>query len=220
MELFLLLWFYDNRWFFNLKISILCFKNSWIIPLFLHAFLMTICIYYLCLHSSVDCEANLRAWLIGHSFFSFLLVLNIVLFMKKITEIYDKERSFLEHTKKIYPVMRGEQNKLDLWVRRESIRSCNGKTLMILGLISLSWSLLLLGFYRSKQVYKNCDIIIRKMLDMHSMFIFFGNMPIIILFLSFLTVKTFSFVSTYLCPDLQIWMSEPWKNEEIEAEKS
>jgi hypothetical protein len=147
-------------------------------------------------------------------------MINIVLFMNKISKIYGEELNFLERSKKIFPILKGQQNKLDFWVRRESIRGFYGVLLLILGIVSLAWSFLIISFYHSHQVYKNCDLIIRKMLDVHSMFIFLGNIPIVVLFFSLITVKTFSFISTFTCPDLLICMSKPFKNEVIEAEKA
>jgi len=217
MELLLLLWFYDNRWFFNLKISIICFKNSWIIPLFLNAIMMTICLYFLIMKNGLDCEAHLRQWLYLRTFFSLLIILNILVFMIKITDLYEEEIQFLEKSKKIYPVLKGEMNKLDFWVRRKSMRTWPGICLLILGLISLTWSFMIVTFYHSDHVYKNCDIIIRKLLDIHSMFIFLGNIPIILILLTLLTVKIFSLISSYVCPGLLISLSTPFKNEIIEA---
>ena len=220
MELLLLLWFYDNRWFFNFKISILCFKNAWIIPLFLNALLMTICIYYLNIDSSFHCEKSLRAWLYIRTIFSLLLVINILVFMTKISDLYDKEIEFLQKSKKIYPILNGEMNKLDIWVRRQSIRSVYGMSLLILGLISLFWSFLIISFYHSNNMFKNCDIIIQQLLNIHSMFVFIGNIPIFIIFLSLITIKTISLISSYVCPDCLIFVSKPFHNEIIQAEDS
>ena len=94
MELLLWLWFYDPRWFFNFKISVDCYKNAWLIPLFLHLFLMFVCLYYLQISETFSCDRSLKLWLYSRTFFSFLLSVTIVFFQVKISKVNRKEKSY------------------------------------------------------------------------------------------------------------------------------
>ena len=212
MELMLMLWFYDNHWFFDFKISIICFKNSWIVPIFLNALLLTVGIYNFFINLSVICDSNMQTWLIIRGLFSISLIINIIIFMRKISKLINEVSDFLHGTKKIYPALKGENDKLDFWIRREAFRSIYGISLLILGKISLIWSILIITYYKSHDVNKNCDLMIMKLLDYHSLVIFIGNIPILIMFISLIFVKSSVLLFPYICPIFFIF-SNKIKNE-------
>ena len=208
MELLLWLWFYDPRWFFNLKISIICYKNAWLIPLFLHMFLMFVCLYYLQISETFTCDRSLRLWLYSRTFFSFLISVNILFFKFKIIKVYNKEIGYFDNAKKIYPVLKYSMRHYDYWIRRKSLISTAGIILLILGFISLFWSYLIISFYHVQNYYSQCDLKIQKLLNFHSLFIFLGNVPLIMIIVFLLVIKVSSLIAAFLCPNCLISFSK------------
>jgi len=208
MELLLWLWFYDTRWFFNLKISVICYKNSWLIPLFLHIFLMVVCLYYINISATFSCDKSLRLWLYSRTFFSFLISVTIICFMFKISKVYKDENSYFDNAKKIYPALKNNMKQYDFWIRRKSLISTPGILLLILGLISLFWSYLIISFYHFQNYYADCDIKVQKLLSVHSFFIILGNVPLTLIILILIFIKIGSFICAYVCPGCLISVSK------------
>ena len=213
MELLLWFWFYDPRWFFNLKISIICYKNAWLIPLFLHMFLMFVCLYYLQISETFTCDRSLRLWLYSRTFFSFLISINILFFKFKIIKVYNKEIGYFDNAKKIYPILKYSMRHYDYWIRRKSLISTAGIILLILGFISLFWSYLIISFYHVQNYYSQCDVKIQKLLNFQSLFIFLGNVPLIIIIIFLLVIKVTSLISAFLCPNCLISFSKCLTND-------
>jgi hypothetical protein len=208
MELLLWFWFYDSRWFFNFKISVICYKNAWLIPLFMHTMLMFICLYYLQISETFSCDRSLRLWLYSRTFFSFLISLNIIFFKFKISDVYTKELAFFDNAKKIYPALTHSMRQYDYWIRRKSLISTPGILLLFLGFISLFWSYLIISFYHFQNYYGTCDIKIQKLLNLHSLFILLGNIPIILIICILLVIKLSSLVAAFACPNMLIAFSK------------
>lgn len=207
MELLLWLWFYDPRWFFNFKISIICYRNAWLIPLFLHLFLMFVCLYYLQISETFSCDKSLRLWLYSRTFFSFLISVTIVFFKFKILQVYHKEIAYFDNAKKVYPVLTYSMKQYDYWIRRQSLISTPGLILLLLGVISFFWSYLIISFYHFQNYYSKCDIKIQRLLNLHSLFILLGNIPIVAIFLILLIMKLTSLVTAFACPGLLVSIS-------------
>lgn len=208
MELLLWFWFYDPRWFFNFKISIICYKNAWLIPLFLHMFLMVICLYFLTISETFRCDRSLRLWLYSRTFFSFLISVTIVFFKFKIIKVYNKEIAYFENAKRIYPTLKYSMKHYDYWIRRKSLISTPGILLLFLGLISLFWSYLIISFYHFQNYYSQCDIKIQKLLNIHSLFIIIGNIPLFAVIFILLMIKLISLVAAFTCPSCLIAVSK------------
>lgn len=213
MELLLWLWFYDPRWFFNFKISIVCYKNSWLIPLFLHVILIIVSLFYLQISETFLCDTSLRLWLYSRTFFSFLISLNIIFFKFKIIEVYNTEIKYFDNAKKIYPVLKYSMKHYDYWIRRKSLISTSGLLLLILGIISLFWSYLIISFYHFQNYYEKCDEKIQKFLNIHSLLIFIGNIPLFAIIFFLLMFKLLSLISAYLCPYCLIYLSKYYMTE-------
>ncbi len=218
MELLLWFWFYDPRWFFNFRVSIICYKNAWLIPLFLNTFLMFVCLYYLQISETFSCDRSLRLWLYSRTFFSFLLSINIIFFKFKITHVYNKEISYFENAKKVYPMLKHSMKQYDYWIRRKSLISTCGILLLFLGLISLFWSYMIISLYHFQNYYSQCDIKIQKLLNIHSFFILIGNIPLLMIILILLVIKGVSLISAFLCPKLLIKVSKLWATEKPKVE--
>jgi hypothetical protein len=218
MELLLWFWFYDPRWFFNFKISIICYKNSWLIPLFLNTFLMFICLYYLQISETFSCDKSLRLWLYSRTFFSFLISLNIIFFIFKITDVNDKEMAYFDNAKQIYPALKHSMRQYDFFIRRKSLISTPGIILLFLGFISLFWSYLIVSFYHLQNYYGHCDIKVQKLLNIHSLFIFVGNVPIILIILFLVFIKLTSLICAFACPGLLISVSKLARSEKQKIE--
>jgi hypothetical protein len=218
MELLLWLWFYDPRWFFNFKISILCYKNAWLIPLFLHLFLMFVCLYYLQISETFSCDRSLKLWLYSRTFFSFLISVTIVFFKFKIAKVYQKETAYFDNAKKIYPILNYSMRHYDYWIRRKSLISTPGILLLFLGLISLFWSYLIISFYHFQNYYSKCDIKIQKLLNIHSLFILLGNVPLILIIIILVFMKVGSLIAAFICPDCLISASKCCSSEKPKVE--
>jgi hypothetical protein len=208
MELFLWMWFYDSRWFFNFKISVKCYKYAWLIPLFTNTILSGICFYFLHTTDSPNCEASLKLWLFSRTFFSVLISVNILFFMYKISNVYQKESSFFGNALKIYPSVKQTIENYDYWIRRKSLISTPGVLLLFLGIISLFWSYIMINLYYFEGKFVGCDEKILSLLNFNSFLIFIGNIPLLLVIIVLLLIKITSFVSAYLCPNLLIKISK------------
>jgi hypothetical protein len=218
MELLLWLWFYDPRWFFNFKISIICYKNAWLIPLFLHMFLMFVCLYYLQISETFSCDKSLRLWLYSRTFFSFLLSVTIVFFKFKILKVYNKEIAYFDNAKKIYPVLNYSMRQYDYWIRRKSLISTPGILLLFLGLISFFWSYLIISFYHFQNYYSKCDVKIQRLLNLHSLFILIGNIPLLAIIVILLVIKFSTALLAFTCPGSLVSISKLLSKEKPKVE--
>ena len=218
MELLLWLWFYDTRWLFNFKISIICYKNAWLIPLFLHSFLMAVCLYYLQLSATFSCDKSLKLWLYTRTFFSFLISMTIVFFMIKISEVHEKEQKAFETPVKIMPQLENNMRQYDFWIRRKSLLSTPGILLLFLGLVSMFWSCLIVSFYHFQDYYFKCETKIQNLLYVHSMVIIIGNSPLALVFIVMLFVKVSSLISAFLCPNFLISLSKMFSRQKMKVE--
>ena len=218
MELLLWLWFYDTRWLFNFKMSIICYKNAWLIPLFLHSFLMIVCLYYLQISSTFDCDKSLRLWLYTRTFFSVLLASTIIFFMVKISQVNDKEQKSFETPVKIMPALENNMRQYDYWIRRKSLLSTPGILLLFLGLVSLFWSCLIISFYHFQEYYFKCETRIQTLLNVHSFFIILGNLPLALIFAVMLIVKVGSFICAFLCPNFLIAISKFFSKQKMKVD--
>lgn len=204
MELLLWLWFYDPRWFFNFKISISLYLWTWIIPFFIHIFLSASSFYFI----KTECEASLRLWLFSRGFSSFLLAANILFFMIKIVKVNRKESSFFENAKKIYPALKDNVTRFDFWIRRKSLISTPGIILLFLGGISLFWSYVMFNLYFIDNKFNNCDENILTILNINTIIILIGNIPLIVVLLCLILFKITSYLAAYLCPNCLISVSK------------
>ena len=218
MELLLWLWFYDPRWFFNFKISVVCYKNAWLIPLFLHLFLMFVCLYYLQISETFSCDKSLKLWLYSRTFFSFLISMTIVFFQTKITALYLKETTYFDNAKKIYPVLEYSMKHYDYWIRRKSLISTPGILLLFLGLISLFWSYLIISMYHFQNYYSQCDVKIQRLLNIHSLLITIGNVPLVLVFIILIFMKVGSALFAFTCPDFLVSLSKCCTKEKSKVE--
>lgn len=218
MELLLWLWFYDTRWLFNFKISITCYKNAWLIPLFLHSGLMAVCLYYLQISATFTCDKSLRLWLYTRTFFSFLIGTTIIFFMVKISNIDEKERKAFETPVNIMPQLQNNMRQYDFWIRRKSLLSTPGILLLFLGLVSLFWSCLIISFYHFQDYYFKCESKIQKLLNVHSLIIIIGNSPLAFVFVVMIFVKVSSFICAFLCPNFLISISKFFSNSKMKVE--
>jgi len=218
MELLLWLWFYDYRWFFNLKVSVLCYKNAWFIPLFLHISMMSLCLYYLQISETFSCDRSLKLWLYARTFFSFLISCTIISFKFKIAQIYKKEIDYFENAKRVYPNLSQSMKHYDYWIRRKSLISTPGILLLLLGFISLFWSYLIISFYHFQNYYSSCDMKIQKVLNLHSLAILIGNVPLVLIIVILLFTKLLSLITAFLCPGFLISISKCCSSEKPNVE--
>lgn len=218
MELLLWLWFYDPRWFFNVKISVLCYKNAWLIPLFLHLFMMFVCLYYLQISETFSCDKSLKLWLYARTFFSFLISATIIFFKFKISQVYQKEIDYFDNAKRVYPSLNYSMKNYDYWIRRKSLISTSGIILLLLGIISLFWSYMIISFYHFQNYYSTCDIKIQKLLNMQSIIIIVGDAPLLFIIIILLLMKIGSLISAFACPGCLIYFSKSCSSEKPKVE--
>jgi hypothetical protein len=204
MELLLWMWFYDQRWFFNFKLSIKCFRFIWLIPLFVNLLLSVLCFYFLHYSDKPECHSSLKQWLFSRAFFSFLISINIVVFMGKIYYVNERENSYFENATKIYGPLKELAKKYDYWIRRKSLFSTPGVLMLILGVISMFWSYVIIRFHYIEDKFNNCEERMIKLLNFNSLFILIGNVPVLIVIILLLVVKLGSFIAAFLCPKLLI----------------
>jgi hypothetical protein len=208
MELLLWMWLYDQRFFFNYKLSIRFFKLAWLFPLIMHLTLATACVYFVQVKDVPNCESTLKLWLYSRILFSYLISLIIVVFMCKISAVRNKERHFFDNATQIYPLVNDTLNRYDYWIRRRSIISLPGIMLFFLGLISLFWSYVIIKLYYFDNQFRHCNQNVLTLLNINSIIIFTCNIPIGIVLLSLIFIKLGSVACAFVCPGFLIFISQ------------
>ena len=206
MELFLWLYFYDNRWLFNLKVPVNIYKYIWILPISLHSILISVGIYYLEIADNFRCDESLRIWLMHRILFSFLICLNMIVFMVKIGRAYEKENSYYEKARRVYPILNSSIHEYDYWTRRNSLFSTPGVLLLIQGIISLFWSYFITRLYKD-HYYSSCDLRLQQVLNIHSILIWYCNVALLAIFSVMSLLKVFFFITGCLNPNFFIKLS-------------
>lgn len=197
MELLLWLWCYDSSWFFNFKISSAFYLWIWLIPFAINLFLSVSSIYFI----RTECEASLRLWLFSRASSSILLCIFNVIFMIKISKVIQKETSFFENAKKIYPAINKNLNKIDFWIRRKSLVSTPGILLLFLGVISLFWSYIMFNFYFVENKFSECDPNVITILNINTYLILIGVIPIFLALLCVILIKITYYFGIHLFPN-------------------
>jgi hypothetical protein len=207
MELFLWLYFYDNRWLFNIRVPVKIYKYVWFLPIFLHSILISVGIYYLEIADNFRCDESLRIWLLHRILFSFLICLNMIVFMLKIQQAYEKENSYFERARRAYPVLNNCIHEYDYWIRRNSLFSTSGVLLLIQGFISLFWSYMITALYKD-HYYSTCDIRLQQVLNIHSILIWYCNVVLLVIFSVMSVLKVFFYLTGSLHPKFIIRLSQ------------
>ena len=213
MELLLWMWFYDPRWFFNIRIiSINFYKFTWLIPLMAHIWLVCYCIYLITYTSYSEvfsgCDKSVILWALSRIFFSFFISITIIIFMFKISFVFNREKKYFENAENIYPALKGHLDTYNFWIRRKSLISTPGIFLLFLGLISLFWSYLMIKMYYFERLFDKCENNLISFLNLNNMFIFFGNIPLLVLLIVVCFVKINYICCAFLCPKTYIWLSK------------
>lgn len=193
MELFLWLYFYDNRWLFNLKVPVNIYKYIWILPICIHSILISAAIYYLQFAHNFVCSDSVRIQLYQRTMFSFLICLNIIIFMVKITHFYEKENNYFSKAKRVFPILNHRIQEYDYWIRRNSLFSTSGMLLLFQSIISFVWS-----FYyavNNPQSLNQCNSKFEQIFDFHSDFIAYSNCLVLLMIALMVTIKVFFFLT-------------------------
>lgn len=201
MELLLWMWFYDTRWFFNFKVSVNFYRYIWFIPMIINIFLSIFSGYsFFYFNEQENCDLSLRSWLFNRAILSCLVALNILIFMIKIAKVNTKENSYFENAKKIYPAIESSITEFDFWIRRKSLISTPGLILLFLGMLNLFWSYLIINLYLIQNQFSGCNDRLLMVLNVNSIFIFIGSIPLLGLIVFLLLIKLFSFICAFICP--------------------
>lgn len=200
MELLLWLYLYDSRWLFNIKLTTKIHKYLWAVPIFIHFMLLSAGVYYLNFLDDYPCTKTLKMWIYHKTFFSILMIINIIIFLMKIQTLQQKERQQIEESTKNFNyhpqnhlnTISFEQTYLSFWVRRNALVSTSGVLLLIQGFTSIYYSHLIKNLITS-QYFRSCDYKIQKTLIFHSHSIFYGNLLIIFITAVMICVKIFHF---------------------------
>lgn len=201
MELLLWLYLYDNRWFFNLRLPTKLHKFLWAFPIFIHFMLLSAGVYYLNFVDDYQCTKTLKMWIYHKTFFSILMIINIIIFLMKIQTLLQKEKSHIEESTKIFNyhpqnhlnTLGFEQNYLSFWVRRNALTSTSGVLLLIQGFTNIYYSYLIKSLITS-QYFRSCDYKIQRALCLHSHSIFYSNLLIFSVIAAMIFIKVFHFI--------------------------
>lgn len=214
MELLLWLYLYDNRWFFDIKIHSKFYKILWIVPIFIHFMLFSMGIYYLNFVDDFQCTNSLKMWILHRTFFSVLIIINIIIFLIKIQSSLEKEKIQFNETNKILGFdnmslnsinFNSEQKVLSFWVRRHSLISTPGILLLIQEFNSLYYSYLIKNLL-TNQSFGSCDYKIQKALNIHSYSIWYGNILLIVILATMIKIKVFHFIMGMYFPNKYVFL--------------
>jgi hypothetical protein len=190
MELLLWLYLFDNRWFFSLSIPLYIYKLFWLYPLTIHVIEFLISLDDLSISAVNDSLDLIKTLIYNRCIFSFLISLNIMLFLKKISTEHEKENYHIHQGKKAYPILKTRINEPDFWIRRNSLLSRTGLFLLFLGFVSLIWSYQIITQLKSNDMniglyYINTE----NLINAHSCFILYSNLFVFCVFALMVSFK-------------------------------
>lgn len=134
--------------------------------------------------------------------------MNIILVQFKINLIEKTEKKFFYSIKSIFPAMSHVYPNLDIWIRRKSLTSTPGFTLLLIGIVSLIWSFFMLNLHYLENKFQGCDLKLISLININSIFVFLGNIPVIILIFFKIVLKVNSYFISYLCPGCLRYLSQ------------
>jgi hypothetical protein len=190
MELLLWLYFYDKRWFFNIQMPFKIYKYIWFIPLFCHFFLISLGIYYM--EISNGDHSGLKTGLWNQTLLSFTLSLNIIFFIFKMNQCYEKENKFVKTVRGAlkYPSTFKEIHNHDYWIRRKTVFSSAGVILLFQGLFSIFFK----SYSQEQILAESTNIRIQQALQFHSGLNYYCNFFIFLICLYLVIAKVSCFL--------------------------
>jgi hypothetical protein len=203
MELFLWLYFYDSRWLFNLKVPVRIYKYIWIIPFMIHFIFLMITFYYFDKSNNPTCQLTTKLWLYHRLLYSILISINIIIFMIKIQIEYRKEKNALLKASQVYPALKNKIYENDYWIRRNSLISTPGITLLFLSIVSLFWTYLIIGI-QNKKIYESCDVKLQNIVDIQTYVFCYSNLILCSIFSTMVIIKLTALFMDNLFPNLSV----------------
>lgn len=188
MEILLWLWFYDKNLFFNINTTIQFFKNSWILPIIIHSFIVICSIYYLCLKAKI-CNVSYNFWMCFYFIFSCFNIAFLIL----IRSICDKEIKKEENNNNTDPEQQ-KKNKIiiERKVKRNALTSSIGILILYIGIIHFIFNIFSMIFYH-KAEKEECNKILKTMLIYYGLFNISINLPILIGIIVLIIKKGFAY---------------------------
>jgi len=209
MELLLWLYLFDNRWFFRLNISLYTYKLFWLFPLTMHIIEFLISLYDIRISLVYDSLDLMKTFIYNRCIFSFLMSLNIILFLKKISSENEKENYHIHQGKKAYPILKNRINEHDFWIRRNSLLSRTGLFLLFLGFVSLIWSYQIITQFKSVDINTGLkDVNIEHLINAHSYFILYSNIFVFCVFAVMVSIKIIFNILGHYFPHVFVKLSK------------
>lgn len=220
MELFLWLWLYDDRWFWNIKVPRLYYLWLWLLPLISNLFLILIFLIHFTQNSENQCEKSYLFDSFTKAFFSFVSIITIVTFYYNIKGVIEEDKSEENFLHKIYPAikMNSPGDRICKYLSRKCLLGTKGIILLLVSILSLYSSYLCIELTRkeNQKINRICYNSLENYIIKHSYFTIIGNSPIIIILLSSVLVKITSIIINLTCPNFRIKLV---KNDEIISKK-
>lgn len=214
MELLFWLWYYDSKFFFDIKSSIQFYKNSIILPALIHLFICFTGLYYLYLTEFYHCDEAFFIWQTYKIFFSFIFITVLFFFRLEIISYEKKEKSYYDKANQIYPQSLSVLDKADYWIKRNTLLSNMGIMVLFLSVISVSSSIFILCIYSFDRA-NVCDMKLKSILYYHSIFILASNSPLAVSCFTMLFTKLLPVISAFTCPTLLMKIRNAFYKDEI-----
>ena len=220
MELFLWLWLYDDRWFWNIKVPRFYYLWLWLFPIFSNLLLLFTFIIHFAQTSENECERSYIFDSFTKAFLSCILIVTIIIFYFNIKEVIEEDKSEDSNLHRIYPALKANsaESRICKYLSRKCLLGTKGIILLLLSIISLYSSYLCIELTRKKNetIQRNCYNSLENYFIRHSYFTIIGNSPIIIILLSTVLIKLTAILMNLTCPNFRIKLV---KKDEIISKK-
>ena len=201
MEFLLWLWLYDKRWLFGFRPNIFIYCFIWLIPILINISVFSFNAYFITLNKTFYQYAMLFKSII--SFFSllssFLLIKNLISNKKSENNFIEKIK-YIDYFEKI--------NNDEYWISRNSLLSFNGLFLLFISLCQIIWSIYYIKYGIKYSLY------VTMVLKQSAFIEIYSSIFILIMFGIISFIKVSSLISLYLCPNLIIYFSTIFNNDE------
>ena len=200
MEFLLWLWLYDKRWLFGFRPNIYIYCFIWLIPILINISVFSFNAYFITLNKTIYQYAMLLKSLI--CFFS--LVSSFFL-IKNLLSNEKSENHFIEKIKDFYyfDIVKNDE----YWISRNSLLSFNGLFLLFISLCQIIWSIYYIKYGIKYSLY------VTMVLKQSAFIEIYSSIFILIMFGIISFIKVSSFISLYLCPNLIIYTSTIFNND-------
>lgn len=202
MELLLWLWFYDNRFFFSLKIPTTFYQLIWVVSIIINLLICSAGGYFIIQKKIID--SFIRILLLSNITICGITLIISIGFILRIS--YEHKKHFRNYSEalKTIPELSLVIKSNDFWVKNNSLNSFFGVVLLFCSIIIFFFSSGLMTYRKQWRIvpFEMHWLHEQNLLFYYAAYELLFTIPIFLEFLLSIVIKVGAFATVYLCPGL------------------